>query len=52
MTNMDNSSEEYIVQDYDPTRKNNGVQVSTGSVETMDKDSGEIHVTTAYDVSR
>lgn len=52
MTNLDNSSEEHMVQHYDQTSKYNGVQVSSGSMETVGKDPAEIRVTTAYDVSR
>jgi hypothetical protein len=51
LTTMDDNSEERIVKDFDPTPKFNGVAVSTGSIETLEREPAEIQVTTTYNVS-
>ncbi|EEH17162.2 hypothetical protein PABG_07249 [Paracoccidioides brasiliensis Pb03] len=54
LTTMDNSSEERMVQGFDPNSKNNEYVISTGSVETVNhelREPAEIHVTTTYNVS-
>lgn len=48
---IDNDSEERIVQEFNPHSKNNGVAVSAGSVDGLDRDSNGIVVTHGYGVS-
>lgn len=51
-TTVNNDSEERIVQDFDPNSKNNGVAVSSGSVDCLDNEPNEILVTRGYNVSK